>query len=840
MPRRHFGIGTGFTELFNSQPAWYAHPGKRKTAEELAAAGIVPDPVTGEWPEEAYEIAPGILPRTLAEAYSVYSKPRAPYGMPRISPLTELQNRAHTMVATPDEMREHRSRLALDNLMNHSNRTAESSALPYLNPGTARIRPEDRQSWVESTMRGVVRPLQEEMHQNLMERVLPSIDAQLIGTGNFKSPRRHQRYMQAIRDMNRDLSRETSRALFEGEKLGEEGAQKEKGRQMRAAEIAGQISSSDLSRVIDNSKAIEGVIGEAQRRKILEAGAIESAGKSQQTQEQAALDIAHSDFERQQAAEREDAAAKVAMARGHTMPTNTTAMYPPTAASPSILSQLAGFGTGLLGMNMMRANAVPHAKGGSVRAQHNHGGRVKKMGGGSILDTIRQQMDPLNMVREKIVSAMGNAPQPSFMDMPMQPPPAPMEAPPPSPLEAGAAAATKSHAALRMEHHRQKMEEYANRLGNSEAVNPMGAFLARTGFKFMGGDNPDFGGRLGEAANAGLDDYQNALNANAQQESRAAKIHEALMETHRIEELDRQKREAEASQNASLNKYKTNSLNEEIRHNKAMEDIARGGKSGKITVPLSAEASPSSKGMSITLDKAVDKKEMDDYADDLAQTQNVLRSLDDIIEASPHAGATGPLLGKITNATTGTIFGGNEEARGNLNAVSNELNLDYGKSISPRGATKYTTEMINEIKPSERDTHKVRMAKALRMKRNAIATEKGISSMVEWRRLGIDRLDGMKAINDWMNTKPVTMKEVKSKENVKGKEKIIKKTVVDIKGDPSDFLPKNARLALKQYRQAQSEETGEGTSHSPSSSSVEQEKASLRAEIASLKAQRGR
>lgn len=575
MTRNVFGIGKGATDIIGGLPWYLSHPGKLRP-------GATPDPTTGEYTEADYEIAPGMIPRTLAEAYSVYSTPTAPYPHARVAPLTGLQRRAHDIVSTPREDLDIASRSSLQKLMSSMDRSAAGAAEPYIRAATAPITAADRQSWVESVRRGVIRPLQEEMQQNLMERVLPAIDTQLIGTGNFRSPRRHMRHQQAVRDMNRDLMRETARALFEGERLGEEGAQKHMGRQMRAAEIVGGTHTSDLSRTIDAAKTAEAMIGEEQRRSIAQAGAIEAAGKTQQDQEQTALNIMKADFDREQAQKREDAAAKVAMARGiaSVVPTSTTAMYPSAGSSSSIWSQLAGFGTGLMGLSMLRPNSVQRSHGGSVRAQHNDGGRVKRVGGGSILSQLTSSMDPMNMIREQMFNEMMSQPQPQAASIPNIPMPQPQaQIAPSDPLAEGAKTATQSHAAMKMDYHRQKMEEYANRLESPEnTINPMGSLLARAGFKFMGSPTANFGQRLGEAMESGLDAYEGAIKTNQasaiSQKERAMKIHEALLESHRIEEMDRVKREAEKDQNEALMKYRMDELGETKRHNIAMEGIA--------------------------------------------------------------------------------------------------------------------------------------------------------------------------------------------------------------------------------------------------------------------------
>lgn len=213
---------------------------------------------------------------------------------------------------------------------------------------------------------GVVNEIGRLGQQNLTENLLPTLNDQFIGSGQFGSDRNRTMDERLVRDVGANISGQQGMALQGAYTNAEQAYNTGQGNVNAAAQNLGGLSQMDQALTTG------------------EAGALSASGQTNRAFGQANYDLAYQDFLNQQNYPRQNVSFLSSVLHGQQVPTsqNTTSTAPFSGTmSPSPLSTFAGIGLAGLGVpNSLGSNtgsAAGKKSGGVVRLAR--GGRP--MGG---------------------------------------------------------------------------------------------------------------------------------------------------------------------------------------------------------------------------------------------------------------------------------------------------------------------------------------------------------------------------------------------------------------------------------------------------------------------------
>ena len=198
-----------------------------------------------------YEEQPGILKRVadIAAGHLIQRASMKPservYPGERLAPLHRKQKRAYEMLgAIGDRVDTNRQRFedaqrALDRLQ-YGNPL--SRAQEYLGQGTTTVSPEERSMFRESAMNDIVNPLHAKMRRELLENILPQIDANRIQHGNLYGGGRERLRQKALDDLQRNMMETALPHLFEAEQRGQQAGERQRQAQINAGQILAPAS----------------------------------------------------------------------------------------------------------------------------------------------------------------------------------------------------------------------------------------------------------------------------------------------------------------------------------------------------------------------------------------------------------------------------------------------------------------------------------------------------------------------------------------------------------------------------------------------------------------------
>jgi len=286
------------------------------------------------------------------------------------------------------------------------------AASPYLGAASQTF-PGAVSSYMNPYTSQVLDVLAQRAGQNLEENLMPAVRDQFVGHGQFGSERNREFANRALRDTQRDLLQAQSLALQSGYNTAGQLFGQDQARLAQLASTAGGLTGADAQRLLAAAQAranlagaalgetgqdintmlgigqgLQGALGQdinnlrniAQQQFNLgqglqglsyaDAAALGAVGQQQQQLGQTSLDTAYQDFLEQRGYPQSMTTYLSNIIRGYNPGTNstTTTTQPATAnqLQPSTISQLAGVGTGLLGLG--GAFGLFRAKGGRVVA----------------------------------------------------------------------------------------------------------------------------------------------------------------------------------------------------------------------------------------------------------------------------------------------------------------------------------------------------------------------------------------------------------------------------------------------------------------------------------------
>lgn len=194
---------------------------------------------------------------------------------------------------------------------------------PYLDYASQTL-PQAQQSYMNPYTEQVVNRIGELGQRNLSENLLPQVNQTFVGAGQFGGTRNAEFTNRALRDANESILGQQAQALQEGYTQAQQAALSDLTRQGQLGQLTQQLGAQDAS-------------------------LLESAGMSQQAQQQRALDLAYQDFLNQRDYQKNQLSFLSDIIRGQQIPTGsltTSSVAPSTTAQ---MSPLAAATQGFLG-----------------------------------------------------------------------------------------------------------------------------------------------------------------------------------------------------------------------------------------------------------------------------------------------------------------------------------------------------------------------------------------------------------------------------------------------------------------------------------------------------------
>lgn len=432
---------------------------------------------TPDW----YGGSTGVLREDVDEARKIRQLPYEPYtpapGTSRIAPFSPLQQESFDLarrIAQPSPQYGQ----AQNAIQNSLNRNIYGEVHPYLQRGTTAPGAAEIGQFMNPYQQQVVENIGRLGSRNLIENILPNIQNRFISSGQYGSTGHQNLTNRAIRDTQEAISNSQAQALHGGYNTALQAALGQQERQLQGGQLAGSIAGREADRQLFGAEALQNLAGAEQTHGLRGTGILSQLGGQQQQQEQNAANIAHQNFVEQRNFPYKQAAFFNEMIRG--LPVNTQ-IYgsnvqptPPMAPQSSPYTQAGGLLAGVSGLMNQRQG---YAQGGEVKKLSHHRHYAE---GGSL-----------------------------------------------SPIQQGANAAIDT-AELK------DMRNQAQRLSTPQ-VDPFWSSIARAGFNIAANRQPGVLAKLGEAGNAGLNEYQSQLTNQDQRGLQSAKIMSMIDATRRLQ-----------------------------------------------------------------------------------------------------------------------------------------------------------------------------------------------------------------------------------------------------------------------------------------------------------------
>ena len=438
---------------------------------------------TPEW----YGGASGILKDIIERSRKDANLPYAEYRGERIAPFSPLQQESFDLARRYAQPVPQYAQ-AQGTIQNALNRNIGREIEPYIQRGTTAPGADEIGQFINPYQQQVVENIGRLGSRNLMENILPGIQNRFISSGQYGSTGHQNLTNRAIRDTQEAISQAQAQALHGGYNTALQAALGQQERQLQAGQLAGTTAGRDVERQLLGGEALQNLAGAEQTQGLRGVGVLSQLGGQQQQQEQNAANVAYQNFQAQQNFPYQQTARLNEIARG--LPVNSQVYSsnvqptPPMAPQASPYTQAGGLLAGVSGLMNQRQG---YAHGGEVKKLSHHRHYAE---GGSL-----------------------------------------------SPIQQGANAAIDT-AELK------DMRDQDQRLSQPQ-VDPLWSSIARAGFNIAANRQPGVLAKLGEAGNAGLNEYQSQLSNQEQRGIQSAKIMNLINNTRMLQDKNNRKHQLE-------------------------------------------------------------------------------------------------------------------------------------------------------------------------------------------------------------------------------------------------------------------------------------------------------
>lgn len=438
---------------------------------------------TPEW----YGGASGIIKEIIERSRKQAELPYEIYRGERIAPFSSLQNQSFDL-AQRYAQPAHQYGQAQSTIQGALNRNIGTEISPYIQRGTATPGAEEINQFLNPHQQQVIENIGRYGSRNLTENILPNIQNRFISSGQYGSTGHQNLTGRAIRDTQEGISQAQAQALHGGYNTALQAALGQQERQLQAGQLAGTTAGRDAERQLLGAEALQNLAGAEQTYGLRGVGVLSQLGGQQQQQEQNAANTAYQNFQAQQNFPYQQTARLNEIARGLPASTqaygNTVQPTPPLQPQASPYSQMGGLLMGVTGAMNQRQG---YAQGGEVKKLSHHRHYAE---GGSL-----------------------------------------------SPIQQGANAAIDT-TELRA------MRDQAQNLSRPQ-VDPFWAAISRAGFNMAANRQPGVLAKLGEAGNAGLNEYQSQLSNQDNRGIESANIMNLIHNTRQLQAENNRKHQLE-------------------------------------------------------------------------------------------------------------------------------------------------------------------------------------------------------------------------------------------------------------------------------------------------------
>ena len=589
---------------------------------------------------EWYGGATGIVKNQNERARNLGAEPYRTFLGEKLAPFSNLQNQSFDLAPRYAEPSPYYGQ-AQGVIQGALGRNVGTEIAPYLQSATTAPGAAEIGQFFNPYQQQVVENIGRLGSRNLMENILPGIQNRFISSGQYGSTGQQNLTNRAIRDTQEGISQAQASALHGGYNTALQSALGQQERQLQAGQLAGTTAGRDAERQLLGGEALQNLAGAEQTHGLRGVGVLSQLGGQQQQQQQNAHNIAVQDFMAEKRHPYEQLKYEHEIARGLPVTSqiysqNIQPVQPPQPqASP--YTQMGGLLAGVAGA-------------ANQRQGYSHGGAVKKLShhrhyaeGGSL-----------------------------------------------SPIQQGANAAIDTAELKEMRNQAQSL--------SMPQVDPFWASISRAGFNMAANRQPGVLAKLGEAGNAGLDEYHSQLSNQDNRGLQSANIMNLIDNTRRLQAENNRKHQLELQKFGQNQKEfgMTHGIHagqlaldrEKFAHEKGLYEQGLKGLKGKTK----SEEDLYKKSNQSALEEA--RKSI--------TTLPALKSNLNLLEGLAKKLDTGPTKGRIarTSSTLGSLAGvGSSEDIDQFDSLTNSLVLDLGNQLKGSQIALGKLKIIEQSKP---------------------------------------------------------------------------------------------------------------------------------------------
>lgn len=436
---------------------------------------------------EWYGGATGIVKNQNERARNLGAEPYRTFLGEKLAPFSNLQNQSFDLAPRYAQPSPYYGQ-AQGAIQGALGRNVGAEITPYLQSATTVPGAGEIGQFFNPYQQQVVENIGRLGSRNLMENILPGIQNKFISSGQYGSTGHQNLTNRAIRDTQEGISQAQGQALHGGYNTALQSALGQQERQLQAGQLAGTTAGRDAERQILGGEALQNLAGAEQTHGLRGVGVLSQLGGQQQQQQQNAHNIAVQDFMAEKRHPYEQLKYEHELARGLPVTSqiysqNIQSVQPPQPqASP--YTQMGGLLAGIAGAANQRQG---YAHGGAVKQLSHHRHYAQ---GGSL-----------------------------------------------SPIQQGANAAIDTAELKEMRNQAQSLSR--------PQVDPFWASISRAGFNMAANRQPGVLAKLGEAGNAGLDEYHSQLANQDNRGIQSANIMNMIDTTRRLQAENNRKHQLE-------------------------------------------------------------------------------------------------------------------------------------------------------------------------------------------------------------------------------------------------------------------------------------------------------
>lgn len=251
---------------------------------------------------------------------------------------------------------------------------------PYLQASTMAASPQGIQAYMSPYTNDVVQGLQNTANQNWNQNIMPSVNNEFVGSGQYGSGRNAQVLGQAANNFQTNLNSSVANALESGYTTAGNQAATEAGLLGNAGTSLGNLAATQGNEQLASGANLQNIANSQNSNALTNSQALQAVGQQQQQLNQTNLNTAQQNWQNQVNYPAQQTEYLNQIIRGLPAPTATTSASQSPAYSVSPLSGIGGAGAGALALT--GSNGTPLGTATGLK----RGGLAKYAEGGAVYD----------------------------------------------------------------------------------------------------------------------------------------------------------------------------------------------------------------------------------------------------------------------------------------------------------------------------------------------------------------------------------------------------------------------------------------------------------------------